>query len=154
FFWVVQGLRREYRSLETIFVAHTTEAWEFNEPDFFQVTGSGGTVSSTGFLKVREIMDERLNPGRSNIYLFYARERHKTLSDPPAAPSSLAAIAAAPCYPGYLEVASGVPQPLATEIGRLFTELSAAGCAAGGYALKDFADVWGAVNPFFTAESQ
>ncbi len=38
FFWVVQGLRREYRSLETVFVAHTTEAWEFNEPEFFQVT--------------------------------------------------------------------------------------------------------------------
>ena len=31
FFWVVQGLRRQYRSLETVFVAHTTEAWEFNE---------------------------------------------------------------------------------------------------------------------------
>src|SRR3979490_2853546 len=43
FFWVVQGLRREYRSLETLFVAHTTEAWEFNEQDFFQVSGSGGT---------------------------------------------------------------------------------------------------------------
>ena len=37
FFWVVQGLRREYRSLETVFVAHTTEAWEFNEAEFFQV---------------------------------------------------------------------------------------------------------------------
>ena len=39
FFWVVQGLRREYRSLETVFVAHTTEAWEFTEPEFFQVSG-------------------------------------------------------------------------------------------------------------------
>ena len=48
FFWVVQGLRREYRSLETVFVAHTTEAWEFSEPEFFQVSGTGGTVSSTG----------------------------------------------------------------------------------------------------------
>src|SRR5690606_38115158 len=28
FFWVVQGLRREYRSLDTVFVAHTTDAWE------------------------------------------------------------------------------------------------------------------------------
>ena len=63
FFWVVQGLRREYRSLETVFVAHTTEAWEFNEADFFQVTGSGGTVASTGLNKVREIIDARFNPG-------------------------------------------------------------------------------------------
>ena len=32
FFWTVQGLRRQYRSLETVFVAHTTDAWEFTEP--------------------------------------------------------------------------------------------------------------------------
>jgi hypothetical protein len=154
FFWVVQGLRREYRSLETIFVAHTTEAWEFSEPDFFQVTGSGGTVSSTGLLKVREIMDERLNPGRSNIYLFYASDGDNNMSDTPAARTALASIAADTCYTGYVEVASGVSRQLDTEIGRLFSELAAAGCAAGGYALKDFDDVWGAVKHFFTAESQ
>ena len=55
FFWVAAGLRREYRSLDIVFVAHTTDAWEFNEADFFKVTGSGGTVASTGFAKVREI---------------------------------------------------------------------------------------------------
>jgi uncharacterized protein len=154
FFWVVQGLRREYRSLETVFVAHTTEAWEFSEPDFFQVTGSGGTVSSTGFLKVREIMDARYNPGRSNIYLFYASDGDNNMSDTPAARTALAAIAADTCYTGYVEVASGVSRQLDTEIGRLYTELASAGCAAGGFALKDFDDVWGAVRHFFTAESQ
>jgi uncharacterized sporulation protein YeaH/YhbH (DUF444 family) len=154
FFWVVQGLRRQYRSLETVFVAHTTEAWEFNEADFFQVTGSGGTVSSTGLLKVREIMDSRHNPGRSNIYLFYASDGDNNMSDTPAARAALASIAADTCYTGYVEVASGISRQLDTEIGRLFTELAAAGCAAGGYALKDFDDVWGAVKHFFAAESQ
>ena len=48
FFWVAAGLRREYKALDIVFVAHTTEAWEFSEPDFFQVTGSGGTVASVG----------------------------------------------------------------------------------------------------------
>ena len=81
FFWVVQGLRREYRSLETVFVAHTTEAWEFTEKEFFQVSGTGGTVSSTGFNKVREIIDERYNPGRYNIYLFYASDGDNSVSD-------------------------------------------------------------------------
>jgi hypothetical protein len=154
FFWVVQGLRRQYRSLDTVFVAHTTEAWEFNEADFFQVTGSGGTVSSTGLLKVREIMDSRYNPGRSNIYLFYASDGDNNMSDTPAARTSLASIAADTCYTGYVEVASGISRQLDTEIGRLFTELAAAGCAAGGYALKDFDDVWGAVKHFFAAESE
>jgi hypothetical protein len=42
---------------------------------------------------------------------------------------------------------------LATETGKLFAELTAAGCAAGSYALNDFDDVWGAVRHFFTAET-
>src|SRR5213082_465330 len=153
FFWVVQGLRREYRSLETLFVAHTTEAWEFNEPDFFQVSGSGGTVASTGLAKVREIIDARYNPGRCNIYLFYASDGDNSVSDAADARGALGAIAADACFTGYVEVSSGLSRQLATETGKLFAELQSAGCAAGSYALNDFEDVWGAVRHFFTAES-
>jgi uncharacterized sporulation protein YeaH/YhbH (DUF444 family) len=152
FFWVVQGLRREYRSLETVFIAHTTEAWEFNEPDFFQVSGTGGTVASTGFLKVREVIDARYNPGRSNIYLFYASDGDNSVSDAPDARTALNSIAADACFTGYVEVSSGLSRQLATETGKLFAELAGAGCAAGSYALADFDDVWGAVRHFFTAE--
>jgi hypothetical protein len=154
FFWVVQGLRREYRSLETVFVAHTTEAWEFNEPEFFQVSGSGGTVASTGFNKVRELIDARYNPGRSNIYLFYASDGDNSVSDGAEARTALATITADACFTGYVEVASGLSRQLATETGRLFSELQAAGCAAGSYALADFDAVWGAVRHFFTAENE
>jgi uncharacterized protein len=153
FFWVVQGLRREYRSMETVFVAHTTEAWEFNEPEFFQVSGTGGTVASTGLLKVREIIDARYNPGRCNIYLFYASDGDNSVSDAADARAALGSIAADACFTGYVEVSSGLSRQLATETGKLFAELSAAGCAAGSYALNDFDDVWGAVRHFFTAES-
>ncbi len=90
FFWVVQGLRREYRSMETVFVAHTTEAWEFTEPEFFQVSGTGGTVASTGFAKVREIIDERYNPARCNLYLFYASDGDNSMGDNTARPRNVA----------------------------------------------------------------
>jgi len=154
FFWVVQGLRREYRSLETVFVAHTTEAWEFNEPDFFKVSGTGGTVASTGFAKVGEIIAARHNPGRSNIYLFYASDGDNSVSDAQDARTTLGAVAADACFTGYVEVSSGLSRQLATETGKLFAELTSAGCAAGSYALNDFEDVWGAVRHFFTAETQ
>jgi len=154
FFWVVQGLRREYRSLETVFVAHTTEAWEFSESDFFKVSGTGGTVTSTGLTKVRDIIDERYNPGRCNIYLFYASDGDNSVSDAGEAREKLTSIAADACFTGYVEVSSGLSRQLATEAGRLFAELASAGCAAGSYALNDFDDVWGAVRNFFTAESR
>src|SRR5947208_15590059 len=153
FFWVAQGLRRDYRSLETVFVAHTTEAWEFNEPDFFQVSGTGGTVASSGLAKVREIIDGRYNPGRCNLYLFYASDGDNSVSDAADARGALGAIPADAGFTGYVEVSSGLSRQLATETGKLFAELQSAGCAAGSYALNDFEDVWGAVRHFFTAES-
>src|ERR1700735_1438789 len=154
FFWVVQGLRREYRSLETVFVGHTTEAWEFTESEFFQVSGTGGTVSSTGFNKVREIIDARYNPGRCNIYLFYASDGDNSVGDREPAQVALDDIATKACFTGYVEVSSGLSRQLATETGRLFAELASAGCAAGSYALNDFDDVWGAVRHFFSAEAK
>jgi hypothetical protein len=154
FFWVVQGLRREYRSMETVFVAHTTEAWEFTEPEFFQVSGTGGTVASTGFQKVHEIISERYNPGRCNIYLFYASDGDNSVGDGSLARESLKAIAEDACYTGYVEVSSGLSRQLATETGRLYAELASAGFAAGSYALNDYDDVWGAVRHFFTAEAK
>jgi uncharacterized protein len=154
FFWVVQGLRREYRSLETIFVAHTTEAWEFTEPEFFQVTGTGGTVASTGLNKVREIIDARYNPGRHNIYLFYASDGDNSVGDHAEAHTALAEIAQKACYSGYVEVASGLSRQLATETGRLFAEIASQGHPAGSYVINDFDDVWGAVRHFFAAEQK
>ncbi|MGB6450414.1 MAG: DUF444 family protein [Steroidobacteraceae bacterium] len=152
FFWVVQGLRREYRSLETVFVAHTTEAWEFTEPEFFQVTGTGGTVASTGLNQVRGIIDSRYNPGRHNIYLFYASDGDNSVGDHADARTALLDIAQKACYSGYVEVASGLSRQLATETGRLFGEIVTEGQPAGTYVINDFDDVWGAVRHFFTAE--
>ncbi|HUN27144.1 MAG TPA: DUF444 family protein [Steroidobacteraceae bacterium] len=154
FFWVVQGLRREYRSIETLFVAHTTEAWEFSEPEFFQVTGSGGTVASTGLNKVREIVDARYNPARHNIYLFYASDGDNSVGDHAEAHTALLDISRKTCYSGYVEVASGLSRQLATETGRLFGEIAAEGLAAGSYVVNDFDDVWGAVRHFFTGEQK
>ncbi|HTV77316.1 MAG TPA: DUF444 family protein [Steroidobacteraceae bacterium] len=154
FFWVVQGLRREYRSLETVFVAHTTEAWEFAEGDFFQVTGTGGTVASTGLNKVREIIDARFNPGRHNIYLFYASDGDNSIGDHQPAKEALDDIATKACFSGYVEVASGLSRQLATETGRLFGDAAAAQLPVASYVIDDFDGVWGAVRHFFNAEAK
>ena len=81
FFWVAAGLKREYKALDIVFVAHTTEAWEFSEPDFFKVTGTGGTVASVGLAKVHEIMEQRFDPSVCNVYLFYASDGDNASDD-------------------------------------------------------------------------
>jgi uncharacterized sporulation protein YeaH/YhbH (DUF444 family) len=154
FFWVVQGLRRQYLHLDTVFVAHTTEAWEFDEQQFFQVTGTGGTIASTGFVKVRELIEERYSPSRYNLYLFYASDGDNSSSD--RQPSELALEALAPLvnYAGYVEVAPGGHSRYASETRALFSTLVAAGQPVGYFTVTGLEDLWSAVRHFFSHEAK
>jgi uncharacterized sporulation protein YeaH/YhbH (DUF444 family) len=154
FFWATQGLKREYKHLDTVFVAHTTEAFEFDEEKFFQVQGSGGTVASTGLEKVREIIEERYNPSRYNIYLFYASDGDNYTEDRSHAQKALGEISSMANYSGYLEVSGTGQRPLATETGMLFKDINAEGKPAGSFALTRVEDVWDAIRHFFSHQAQ
>jgi sporulation protein YhbH len=149
FFWAVQGLRRQYRHLDTVFVAHTTEAWEFNEEEFFKVSGSGGTVASTGFAKVRELIESRFSPSRFNVYLFYASDGDNYSADRSQAEAELNTLADAANYCGYVEVSSASQRQLSTETGGLFKALADSGKPVGSFALNRVEDIWEAVRHFF-----
>lgn len=149
FFWAIQGLKRQYKHLDTVFVAHTTEAFEFDEEKFFQVTGTGGTVTSTGLHKVQEIINERYSPSRYNVYLFYASDGDNYPEDRATASAALNEIAAVSSYSGYIEVASSTPQHLNTEVGQLFRSLSSQGKSADSFAITKLEDIWDAVKHFF-----
>jgi uncharacterized sporulation protein YeaH/YhbH (DUF444 family) len=149
FFWAVQGLRRQYKHLDTVFVAHTTEAWEFSEEEFFQVSGTGGTVASTGLRKAQEIIQERYDPSRFNVYLFYVSDGDNAPSDRADAEAALTEITKSASYAGYLEVSSAVPRQLATETGALFKAQGEAGRPVAAFAAREFEDIWAAVRHFF-----
>jgi len=154
FFWVVQGLRRQYTHLEAVFVAHTVEAWEFAEAEFFQVSGSGGTVASTAFRKVLEIATQRYDPGRFNTYVFYASDGANFHNDREAAQAALDELGAISNYVGYVETASMAQQPLQSETALLFEQLEAETHAAGRHALSSPESVWDAIRAFFSRRAE
>ena len=154
FFWAVQGLRRQYRHLDTVFVAHTTEAWEFDEEQFFQVRGSGGTVASSGFAKVREIITARFDPSRYNVYLFYASDGDNTSSDREDAERLLDELGGLANYLGYLEVSASISRAMATETGGIFKRLASAGRPAASFAIRQLDEIWAAVRHFFQHQAQ
>ena len=120
FFWVAAGLKREYKALDIAFVAHTTEAWEFSEPDFFKVTGTGGTVASVGLAKVHEIMERAVRPRPSATSTSSTRPTATTprTTAPRRVPRSMK-IAQVARYAGYVEISTGVRSSL-SEISSLF----------------------------------
>jgi len=153
FFWVAAGLRREYKALDIVFVAHTTDAWEFSEADFFKVTGSGGTVASAGLAKAREIMQARFDPSTCNVYLFYASDGDNASDDRSPAGQELESIAKAVRYAGYVEISAGA-RGSESETMQLFQAAAEAGLPCSRFSITGPDDVSAAVRHFFTAESQ
>jgi uncharacterized sporulation protein YeaH/YhbH (DUF444 family) len=149
FFWVVEGLRRQYTRLELVFVAHTVKAWEFPESEFFQVRGSGGTVASSAFSLVKEIAAERYDPSRYNIYLFYGSDGENFKDDHDAASAALAEVAAVASFVGYVETPATAEHALETETAGIFEAVTAGGCPGGSYALTTNESVWEAIRAFF-----
>jgi uncharacterized protein len=152
FFWAVQGLRRQYRQLEIVFVAHTTQAWEFQEEEFFQVTGSGGTFMSAALGQVREIIDARFSPSEHNLYLFYASDGENSPSDMDATQAGLDALLGDLQYAGFLEVGSAGGSSPTSDIGQLFLRLGGEGRAVGAFRAGQPDDIWAAVRYFFGRE--
>ena len=153
FFWAIQGLRRQYRHLDLVFVAHTSEAWEFQEEEFFRVTGTGGTVASAGLKKVHEIIEERYSPSQYNVYLFYASDGENFPSDQPLAESALEELSLLCNFAGFLEVAPLAGAAPDSEIGKLFVDLAQDDRHVGAYRVSSTDDIWDAVRHFFTSAS-
>jgi hypothetical protein len=140
--------------LTAVFVAHTVEAWEFQESQFFEVSGSGGTVASTAFRKILEIASQRFDPGRFNTYVFYASDGANFHNDREAAEAALAELGKLANYVGYVETASGAQPPLQSETAVLFEHLEAASHAAGKHALTTPESVWEAIRAFFSRRAE
>lgn len=154
FFWVVQGLRRQYMHLEPVFVAHTIEAWEFEESDFFKVSGAGGTVASSAFRKILDIAADRYDPSRFNIYVFYASDGANFRHDRETAQAALTELGDIANFIGYVETAAAVQQALTSETSALFEQLESETGHAGRYGLSTPESVWDAIRAFFTQQAE
>jgi uncharacterized protein len=155
FFFALQGIRRQYAKVETVFLAHAAQAWEFDESQFFQASSSGGTVTSSVARLALEVMEKRYDPSRYNVYFFYASDGENAAEDRDEARTTLAQIAQAVNYSGYCET-GGVAtfRPRDTQLAEVFGELKTSGLPVGTSHLASQDDVWNAIREFFTEQSK
>jgi uncharacterized sporulation protein YeaH/YhbH (DUF444 family) len=154
FFFALQGIRRQYTKVETVFLAHAAQAWEFDESQFFQASSSGGTVTSTVARLALDVMKTRYDPGRYNVYFFYASDGENAAEDRDEARATLSEIAHQVNYAGYIET-GGIAtfRPRDTQLAEIFSELKTAGLPVGTSHLSSQEDVWGAIRQFFTQQA-
>ncbi len=81
FFWMSRFLRRKYKSVEIVFIAHHTEAREVTEEEFFTKGESGGTICSSAYQKALDIIDAKYPPSQYNIYPFHFSDGDNLTSD-------------------------------------------------------------------------
>jgi len=150
FFFALQGVRRQYAKVETVFLAHAAQAWEFDEAQFFQASSSGGTVSSCVFQLAHDVMLKRYDPSRYNVYFFYASDGENAAEDREPAAAALRSLAVHTNYSGYVET-GGVAtfRPRETQLAEVFNEMKAARLPVGMSQLSSQEDVWRAIREFF-----
>jgi uncharacterized sporulation protein YeaH/YhbH (DUF444 family) len=67
-------LQRRYKNIDVVFVRHHDKATECDEEAFFTDREGGGTMVSSAYEKVKEIIAERYNSEDWNIYLAQASD--------------------------------------------------------------------------------
>lgn len=154
FFFVLQGIRRKYAKVETRFIAHTTQAWEFSENEFFQVTGTGGTGASTAFNLALDLIQSQYDPAQYNGYLFYASDGENFAEDRAGATESLTKLTTLLNYVGYVETVPGSPRTNETEMKMICSRLERNGAPIGTSVLTRSDDVWKAIRKFFVQQAE
>jgi len=81
FFWMVKFLRTKYHHVEIVFLAHHTQAKEVTEEEFFTKGESGGTRCSSVYQLALDVIRERYDPARYNIYPFHFSDGDNLPSD-------------------------------------------------------------------------
>ena len=106
FYWCVQFLRRRYEQTELVFVAHTTEAREVAEHEFFNRTESGGTRVSSGFEVVEQVQRDRYPAADWNIYVLHVSDGDNFTPDNHRTLELIGRLTRVCSLVGYLEVDS------------------------------------------------
>jgi uncharacterized sporulation protein YeaH/YhbH (DUF444 family) len=153
FFFSLSGLRRQYHRVEVRFIAHTTQAWEFPEAQFFEAAGSGGTAASSAFVLAQQILEDQYPSSQYNTYLFYASDGENAGEDRQPAAAALAKLSERLNYLGYIETRLGTVRFSQTDMRTLIGGLADAGFHADTQVVADINDVWQAIRRFFVHQA-
>jgi uncharacterized protein len=152
FYWCVQFLRTRYEETEIAFVAHTTEAREVTEEEFFGRVESGGTKVSSAFELIEGIQRERYPADDWNVYVLHVSDGDNFTADNQRTLELVRRLTEPCSLVGYLEVDPGGGG--GTHKLLQFYEQEAA--ELDGFVFADAADdreLWPALKKFFAKDN-
>jgi uncharacterized sporulation protein YeaH/YhbH (DUF444 family) len=157
FYWIVKFLRHRYNMVDIRFIAHTAEAQEVNEHQFFNRVESGGTIVSSAY-KLADEMQQRYYPENEwNIYVLHASDGDNWQLDNEEVFSLIKKIGRVASLIGYIEIRThsnavwgGIKwSTLMDDLGERKAEL---GEEFMYTRVKGDEDIWPAIKHFFKKE--
>lgn len=154
FYWMVRFLRTKYDNVQICFLAHSTEAREVTEEEFFTKGESGGTRCSSVYELALEIIARRYPPDQYNLYPFHFSDGDNLASDNPRALEMMRRLVEVSSLVGYGEIDSypaGSGYYRSTTLYTLFTkEIQHPRFVAT--VIREKGDVYQALRTFFGPE--
>lgn len=81
YFWTKRFLETKYDNVEIVYIGHHTEARVQTAEEFFTKGESGGTICSSAFRKMDDIIQADYPPSEFNIYGFHVSDGDNLTSD-------------------------------------------------------------------------
>jgi uncharacterized sporulation protein YeaH/YhbH (DUF444 family) len=154
FYWTVRFLRHRYTHVEVRFIAHTTEAREVTEQEFFNRVESGGTLVSSAYEYAGRIQREQYPESDWNVYVLHASDGENFYPDNDRVRDLVTALMEVCALVGYLQIAVRPDgQFVAGSGGKLAHQLSQR--PVDGLVVAEVAgdrDIWPALKRFFATE--
>lgn len=142
-------LHKRYESVELVFVRYTHEAVEVDENEFFYGTSTGGTVVSNGLSLVNNIIDERYNKARYNVYVAQASDGD-TWGDGAEVLSLMNQILQKVQYFFYVDITRRSGAGMTTDLMQLYSGLSASNFQSA--MVQDTSEIYTVFRGLFSTE--
>lgn len=157
FYWTVRFLRYRYDNVEVRFIAHTSEAREVTEHEFFNRVESGGTLASSAYILAQELQKKYYPVSDWNIYVLHASDGDNWQLDNQDCFKAIRELTRVASLVGYLEIkepARGIWAPpnwstLLDDLGNKRKELGEEFMLTHVSGEKD---IWNALKTFFVKE--
>jgi sporulation protein YhbH len=104
FFWLVRFLRLKYKTVDTVFIAHDTEAQIVPEQDFFTISNSGGTMCSSAYRVALGHILQSHPKSRWNNYVFHFSDGDNWEEDNPRCTQTVTQLLNHTAMVGYGEI--------------------------------------------------
>lgn len=157
FFWVVRFLRTRYSQVDVRFIAHTSEAKEVTEEQFFGRVESGGTQVSTAYRLAQDMIRDFYPVSDWNIYVLHASDGDNWNLDNQECFEAIKELCQVCSLVGYLEIKAATGGMWSGYGGTLLKDLGAKRDELGEEFMltqvTQDSDIWGAIKHFFAKDN-